>query len=560
METQVRLNRTIILLVLASLALTSSCTPQINPQVTFSQPKIYTDEYLTRVLSERRNNLRDINKTIKASEIQEIFGVRQAGRFDAQTSVQPSTGGAVSAPQPISSGNVVLPEKPVAAAESLGRRHADILRDHITRDHDLTTWEALHDLDSTALNNGKRLALIRIDVYINNYPRPQSNDPHFVRTDFKIDCKPAACSVYYLSPEKSSVVAQESLASSFLENYAGQIGAPVQGVDVAAAARFQRQLEESLLSVVEQPIEYAIYERKNEDDKTARFAFAFGPRRRIERRGVYNPARWFGQTYTFDYEIGPGPRDVYALVLMPCDTTDMTIYATSSRTVLDKNEVGTPISPTKNMPKIGEAKFMPACQPTLDAFPDYIYPKLTNTIYLTSDKPILPQSEVMIGPERVPDGDVVRVDRYRIRVTLKPSKALLATLREQDTAKHRATVSIFRPGVGVTTLKTLTLKDSESPEKVTLSIKPDKGKVRREVVISTSDPELFNMKTIVKIKFGGTDIEKKDFLNQTERQLTVTAPDLKAETDPEVNIRIYSEKDGKPQEHEEHMKTFQYVK
>jgi hypothetical protein len=463
MMRQARLGLRDLVWILASLPILSGCATQVDPQVTFSQPKIYTDEYLIRILSERRNNLREINKTIKASELQEMLGVRQAVQRDTQISVQPSTGGPVNAPPPTSGGTVTLPERPAAPPEVLGRRHADILRDHITRDHDLTAWEALHDLDVEALKKNKRLALIRVDVSINNYPRSSSNEPHFVRTDFKLECKsqpPAerqdtACDVYYLSPEASSVVAQESLASSFLENYAGQIGGPVKGVDVAAAGRFQRQLEETLLSIVEQPIQYAIYKT----DKN-QFAFAFGPRRRIQRRGALNPQRWIGHTYRFDYEIGPSPRDVYALVLMPCETTDLTLYATSSPTVLDQDEVGRQAQVGSML--IGKTTIQESCAPSGPSIhPTEIYPKLVNTIYLTSTEPILPRSEVLIGPERVPDEDIVRIDRYRLRITLKPSNALQDMLKIKSNPK----ITVVRPGHDVIQIApSLKLLDSDPPK------------------------------------------------------------------------------------------------
>src|SRR5262249_19821055 len=181
----------------------------------------------------------------------------------------------------------------------------------------------------------------RIDVSINNFPRSKSNTPHFVRTDFELKCgtwKPLEgaseaatdkgkweptedCTIYYLAPEKAVVVAQESLASTFLENYAAQLAAAGRGVDVTEAGRFQRQLEETLMTQVERPIEYAIYVDKN------RFAFAFGPHRRVDRRALLNPQRWFGNTYEYGYEISPCSRDVYALVVAPCENTDIIINA-----------------------------------------------------------------------------------------------------------------------------------------------------------------------------------------------------------------------------------------
>src|SRR5262245_2640356 len=87
------------------------CTTPIAPQVTFAPPKIYSDEYLVRILSERRQNLRKINDTIKAAEIQELMGIRQGVQRDARFTAQPATGTPPAA-EPINTTNLTLPNAP----------------------------------------------------------------------------------------------------------------------------------------------------------------------------------------------------------------------------------------------------------------------------------------------------------------------------------------------------------------------------------------------------------------------------------------------------------------
>ena len=264
--------------------------------------------------------------------MQEVFGARQATQTNLNISVSPTAGNLVSAPQPIEAADIVLPNAQ-APDSKLGPAFGSQIKNTTTRDQLTTGLDLLYLGDSQLLDEGKRVVLLRFDVSINNYLEATNfwGDRLFAVTGFQVRSPDVPDDedivVYTLAPEYASVLAKESLATANLESYAAQGGGTAEGFDIQGAGRFQRALEELFSTLTDHPIQFASY-----DNKPNRFAFAFGPRRKIEKRSWIDPRRIFGNTYQINYEIEPGPRDVYALVILPCHTKTIVVDR-----VLDKS-------------------------------------------------------------------------------------------------------------------------------------------------------------------------------------------------------------------------------
>ena len=254
------------------------------PDISISSPKVYTDDQVLKTLGERRRVLAEKATAIKAAKLHEVFGARQATQVDTNVSVSPATADLLSAPSPVESGDVVLPEAPTIGG-NLGPTFASQLKNTTTQDQLITGLDLLYLGDSQLLDNGKRAVLLRFDVSVNNYldGTDWMGDKRFALVGFRVRAlgiEEKDITVYTLAPEYSSVKSQESLATAQIESYAAQGGGTVEGFNIQGAGRFQRAFEELLSTLTDHPIQFASY-----DNRPNRFAFAFGPRRKIEKDG-----------------------------------------------------------------------------------------------------------------------------------------------------------------------------------------------------------------------------------------------------------------------------------
>lgn len=288
--------------------------------VTVGQPHVYGDDVVRKLLSRRRAQLRELAGTIQAARVNEIFGVRQAVRYDlkvkARTRIN-EIGEEEGDPSSVSDRPALtLPEATVVPAD-LGRTFESSYRDLIQRDEYVTGYELQYLGDAGYLDKANKVALLRFDVSVNRYVH-QGSSPKFAVAVFRLYAFDGAggdmtskLRVFSLSPEYSALVAQESLASLTVEDYEAQIAGRSGNTDLSGAGRFQRQLEERFATLTEVPLQFSSHRSDNS------FAFAFGPRRKITKRSWFNPRRWFGHTYSLEYEIVPGTRRCWALVVLP---------------------------------------------------------------------------------------------------------------------------------------------------------------------------------------------------------------------------------------------------
>jgi len=308
--------------------------------ITVSSPKIYQDDRVLRILDERKKSLNEVVKTIQEKELQEISGVRQASKSVVLLKGQATEDAKVSAPDSIESQEIVLPAAP-SLSDKMGLPFQSVLRKIAQRDQLITGMQLLYAGDIDVLDPDRQIILVRLDVSINDYiagKSPWTKDTQFVTLGFKIETKEdnealhsrqntgkppqingmgnislTGPRVYALMPDYSSIVSLDSFVNSQLDRLVGQAAGKTGTTGLQGALDSQRALEENLISVVEQPMQFAIYGSQENE-----FGFAFGPRRRIEKRSWWDPSGWFGNVYRINYEIEPGPRDVYALVTLPC--------------------------------------------------------------------------------------------------------------------------------------------------------------------------------------------------------------------------------------------------
>jgi len=560
------------------------------PMVTLSKAKIYGDDQVFKTFGERRKGLRALHDGINASDAQEIRHRKHAGRQDLALDVQLPGSGASAEKPALPSGDVTPPATPEG---TVGRRHADILNDLITRDQDITAYELLYLGDSKALDDEMQVALVRIDVSINSYCRTGAK-PKFVVAEFgahwltaielddvtsgKKDPTPKKgeeCIVYYLAPETSSIVSNESVVNSLLKTRSAQLGGNIKGVDAKAAMRTQQYLADEFLTLVERPIQYAIYKEAHN-----KFAFAFGPRRHMVMRGWLNPKRWYsGNPYRMEYEISPGPRDCYAVVIFPKraealhitgEIRDKLLGATDARAfeVAEQKETSlaaeaakavmymsnfvgvservVPFTPKSKVWTFDKKSLLRSQAPAAGkstVAPSKLFPYIANTLYIESDTPVSAESEVIIGHVGIPRANVSVMGRYLLKVDVPADKGLQKLVENKTTT---AMVRVITPGSGVKDIKDITLVKTESVKKpIAVSIMPLQGSASEAITL-----ELRNLTPaeVTAVIIGGRKATK--VRPQGATKLLVDVPDIPVGKGiTKVRVWVEYTKDRKPGSH-----------
>ncbi len=312
--------------------------------ISVARPKLYGDDQVRKTLDEHRQALSAVGTTIQEGMIQEAEGIRQAQQLSLAVSgqnVSPTMTTTTAPANPISP--LTLPPAP-GGLSGLGLSFQSLLKKATERDQRLMGLQYLYLGDQAVVDEKNRLWLIRFDMSVNHYQEATrlygylwGGAPQLARVGVQVEAispDPAApVHVYQLMPDISTITAQESFIASQLQNLSGA-GAGVTGTTlIQGTGSSQSALEQGLVALQEQPMEFAIYRSERpsseipsmENKDKARFGFALGPRRHIEQRSWLNPARWFGNKYDIHYVLEPGPRDLYALVVVPCHVKKLAI-------------------------------------------------------------------------------------------------------------------------------------------------------------------------------------------------------------------------------------------
>jgi hypothetical protein len=341
--------------------------------------------------------------------------------------------------------------------------------------------------------------------------------------------------VYTLAPEISSVVAKESLASAALTDLAAQLTGIVSGANAQVSARLQRALQESMLTLMEYPVQFALY-----GEKANEFSFAFGPRRKLSKRNWFYRNILFMDPYKVEYFIGPGTRDCYALVVMPEGvlTLQIKVWVADNfgtfkpkpafvsekdkkpsldkmisdtefvyRTLNNHQDKKQPNQCTdKNQPEnqqyqptyiyeldtaLKNAKDQPIASENPQAVPGYLYPKLSNTLLVISGNVVSPEMTVFVGPVAIPKEKIKILGRSRLLVTVEPDERLKNMLWNK-TAEPIG-VTLVSPDRAIEKPETfkIELRDSiESPQKARAFFQPDTVRPGERVKLIRNDKSL----------------------------------------------------------------------
>ena len=512
--------------------------------ITVSFPKTYSDDRVLKMLDERKKALNEVVKSVQEKELQEISGVREATKTTIVIKGQATADTVVSAPDAVASPDITLPTAP-AASDKLGLPFQSLLKKIALRDQLITGLQLLYAGDDDVLDSNRRLVLVRFDVSINDYIDGKSSflqDTKFLTVGFKLRLpedqpvlfmerqsatlrkdkpvtppkpvtpeksktdNPGRFRVYALMPDYSSIVTMDSFVNSQIDRLAAQAAGKTGTTALQGAFDRQRALEESLLSVIEQPMEFGIY--GSEPDT---FGFAFGPRRRVEKRSWINPAGWFGNRYKINYEIEPGPRDVYALITLPCSNEGMGVDVTINNEPQTGKfyEVLDSTKQTAAM-KISFLSFsmsydLGCAKPTINEVKDKIsnllveptvfYPKQANSLLLISNSPVSTESEVWLNHVLIPREQISVMGRYRLKVTVPANDSLKALLKEKNPS---ITVRLVTPGTSTQAASPffagIELKDSE-PIEPDYSLEPTQGAAGTDLKFMSKNSKIDFSKT-----------------------------------------------------------------
>lgn len=465
----------------------------IPPNIRLSTPRVYQDDQARKVFAQRSRDLHALVKEIDTKELQELSSTTQSTRVLTTLSVSP----AGSSPPTAAPNAETAKEKPSKAVESnVGLPYESLLRQRVARDQAVLNYELLYMGDSHTHDSTNRLLLVRYDVSILDYVEDMNS---FARIQFRINrltedikhkktkpeallndqsCKDDDLKVYAMGPEYSAVVSQDSLLTSMVLSYEVLAGAKMKALDAKLGSQHESDLQEFLLSATERPTQFVVYGNCPNE-----FGVAFGPRRRIEKRSWINPMRIFGNTYTDTSTLEPGVRSFYALFVLPNeDGADFVItsalpevYEKYNRTqsrlrILDAigkvyDSIPSPLgSITKASLNLAKTVVKEQCRtappPRMDVItiplsnpskewqdnvnPAAIYPALSNSLILTSAKPVSSQTQVFIGPLSVPRTDVTLLNRHEIVVTIR-QEAGLALLHDLTKSSISLDVVIVTP-------------------------------------------------------------------------------------------------------------------
>lgn len=302
--------------VLAMSVFAAGCSSTAGVAVGIGAAKIYTEDDTLRFLAERRRGLDQLATTIQAAELQEIRSIREDLTVQVVAGIR--TPGQTEPKQ-----DSQLPGDTTAAKDKdIGLSYSELLQRQITRAQEFAAYDLLYLGDAEIQAQQHSIVLVRVDLSINSRI-PCGSDPRFVVVRLVVKAhgrdtgKPR---IYALMPEFSAVTSRESwLSSTLLDLAAAYSDAASKST---ANARLQSRLEESFQFLLQQPLQYAIY-----DNDHASCAFALGPRRRLERQSRCWPWEWFRSRHRIEYEIQPGPRSCLAIVVLPQGAKEIEVDA-----------------------------------------------------------------------------------------------------------------------------------------------------------------------------------------------------------------------------------------
>jgi len=443
----VTLRRLHLLLVLA---LAGCAAPLVD--VTVSEPKVYGDDQVLRTLATQRARLGALADGVRPGDYQEAFGLRTEERTRTTLGVNLADPDApLPEPPPLQGAqprgwargrrhlaSIYYPYPPYPRPLQPGLTFNEQLRQRVGGAQLLSSYELLFLGDTRLLDRGSRAAILRFDLSFNNYV-DLGGRRQFAVVEFVVKGKRAGTprfSVYLLSPEYSSMVSQERALTRLVSEYAGQVLGSWGGIGVTGSRGASSQTREDFEALLETPLQFAVYDSREPAGGGRRFAFAFGPRRRLHERSALNPARWFGANYDIAYELQPGPRTCQALLVFH-DVTDeapveLEVSVFCDGRLVAEEDVDMARALRRGRRPLGTFDVRcPPPAPSARTRTVRVDPSVTTDVLLASgpDGPSFsPQSAVFLGTAAVPAADVRLLGRGRVALRVRPSPSLHALL------------------------------------------------------------------------------------------------------------------------------------
>ena len=420
----------------AALLCQACAAPAID--VTVSEPKIYGDDTVLNVLAQQRRQLPALAAGIRPGDYQEALGVRHDERSRTTLGLNLAD---PDAPGPAPSREQRPRRWPLWAAGGYGAAPLllpgltfnEQLRQRVDAAQRLSSYDLLFLGDARLRDRRSRVAFVRFELSFNSYV-DLGGRRRFAVVEFQVRPKHEATpqfSVYLLSPEYSAMVSQEASVEQAVSEYAAQVLGSWGGIGASGSHGSRDRVREEFETLLATPLQFGVQDSRPLEGGGVHFAFAFGPRRRLVRRGTLNPARWFGSPYDLAYELQPGPRTCQALLVFhevaPRAPLDLEVQVLSDGRLVAEEEVDVGL----------------ALRPTLGIF-DVSCPlpaaaRQTKTVWLAAGVPndvvvvsgldgptFSAQSRVFLGNTRVAPRHVLVLGRGRLAVHVPSTSSLVA--------------------------------------------------------------------------------------------------------------------------------------
>jgi len=391
-------------------------------------PKVYGDDTVLRALAEQQERLRQLGP-LEAGHVQERVSVEEHHVRDTRLNAN------LSDPLASPPGTPRPPRRrrPFLLDPAPGPTLAGQVRQRVRVSQLLSSYELLFQGDARLLDRSSRALLLRFDLSFSNYVDLGSRR-RFVVVEFRVrprtrpGAKPIPFSVYLLSPDHEAILSHERFLTRRADRFAGQLLGSWGGIGVTGARSRLDEERERFEALLETPLQFAIYDSRSREAER-RFAFAFGPRRRLVKRSALNPRRWFGNAHELAYELQPGPRTCQALLVFEGvrdQPLDLEVTALCDGRLIAAEEVE--VRAPRRQLETFTLRSAPA-RTAIRVHPTPIDPRVPCHLLIASGPKgpaFSTQSEVFLGPESLRAPEVRLLGRGRLAVHVPPSRTLLA--------------------------------------------------------------------------------------------------------------------------------------
>lgn len=413
---------------LLSLLLLAGCAAPPRAAVTVSQPRVYGDDQVLRFLGRRLRELDGLPQEPLAEAPQVSFDVRRDARTHKRLRVNLLEPPGSSLPARVrhrpSWYRRLHRDRP-----EVEQHEADRFQRRLELGRLRGAYELLYQGDQTLLGARARAVLLQFEVTFTKYLALQ-DERRFSLVRFVVEPKRKRAKpirVYLLSPEYRSVLARESWLDAVVRESAAELLGTAGGVGLTGGFGSTERMRRRFVSLLETPLQFAVYHGARK--RGAEFTFAFGPRRRLQERSIFSPARWFGSPYQLTYEIQPGPRRCQALLVFDRaarTNLEFTVRVYHDDALIAQEDLDLGAVLRGKRPR---QVFQVSCPPSAPkrARRHEVLTDATSDLLLSSNEVgFSQQSTVLLGPVALPRRAVQVLGRGRLLVRVTPRSALRA--------------------------------------------------------------------------------------------------------------------------------------